>query len=388
MTLVDPAKIRNLAVVGHRGSGKTSLVEALLFTTGAKNRLGAVMDGTTAMDHDEDEIKRQMTISAGLAHADWAGHRINLLDTPGEASFINEALGTLPVVEGVLMLVNAVTKVEVQTERLWKRARDMGVSRVAAVNMMDRERADFADALAALKARFGDEVVAVALPIGQEAGFRGVVDLVAMKAYTYSGTSGRAVEGPIPDDLADAAAKARESLVDRVAEADDAALGEVPRGWRIVAARSERGTEGRGGRRYGSAGHPGGGDQEHRLRPSARDLAHHPLARRARSAEGRQGAGGRRDGAAVRQVGSHRSLRVQDYLRPVLRPREPCPDLLRQDRDRYPVAERAHRRERAHREHPAHAGQGDQDRRGGWGRGHRGPRQTEGDRHGRHAVGS
>ncbi len=124
MALVDPAKIRNVAVVGHRGAGKTSLVEALLFTTGAKSRLGAVVDGTTAMDHDEDEIKRQMTISAGLAHVDWAGHRINLVDTPGEASFINEAMGALPVVEGVLMLVNAVTKVEVQTERIWKRARE------------------------------------------------------------------------------------------------------------------------------------------------------------------------------------------------------------------------------------------------------------------------
>jgi elongation factor G len=224
MALLDPAKIRNVAVVGHRGAGKTSLVEALLFTTGAKNRLGTVMDGTTTMDHDEDEIKRQMTISAGLAHVDWAGHRVNLIDTPGEASFISEALGTLPVVEGVLMLVNAVTKVEVQTERLWKRARDLGVPRVTAVNMMDRERADFAEAVAALRARFGDEVVAVALPIGHEAGFKGLVDLVAMKAYTYSGTAGKGVEGPIPDDLSDAAAEARERLVDRVAEADDALL--------------------------------------------------------------------------------------------------------------------------------------------------------------------
>ena len=141
MALVDPGKIRNVAVVGHRGAGKTSLVEALLFTAGAKNRLGTVMDGTTTMDHDEDEIKRQMTISAGLAHAEWARHKVNLVDTPGEASFITEALGTLPVVEAALVVVNAVTKVEVQTERLWKRARDMGVARITAVNMMDRERA-------------------------------------------------------------------------------------------------------------------------------------------------------------------------------------------------------------------------------------------------------
>jgi elongation factor G len=223
MALLDPAKIRNVAVVGHRGAGKTSLVEALLFTSGAKNRLGSVMDGTTALDHDEDEIKRQMTISVGLAHVDWAGNRINLVDTPGEASFINETLGTLPVVESVLMMVNAISKVEVQTERIWKRARELGVCRVAAVNMMDRERADFMDAVAALKARFG-EVLAVALPIGFEAGFKGIVDLVAMKAYTYSGNTGKATEGPIPDDMADAVAAAREALVDRVAEADDALL--------------------------------------------------------------------------------------------------------------------------------------------------------------------
>jgi len=224
MALLDPAKIRNVSVVGHRGAGKTSQVEAFLHTSGAKNRLGTVMDGTTAMDHDEDEIKRQMTISAGLAHVDWAGNRVNLIDTPGEASFINEALGTLPVVEGVLMMVNAISKVEVQTERVWKRARDLGVSRVVAVNMMDRERADFGEAVEALKARFGDEVVPVALPIGYEAGFNGIVDLLAMKAYTYSGTDGKGTEGPIPADMADAAAEARETLVDRVAEADDALL--------------------------------------------------------------------------------------------------------------------------------------------------------------------
>jgi elongation factor G len=224
MALLDPAKIRNISVVGHRGAGKTSLVEALLFTSGAKNRLGSVVDGTTALDHDEDEIKRQMTISVGLAHVDWAGSRINLVDTPGEASFINETLGTLPVVEGVLMVVNAIAKVEVQTERIWKRARELGVSRVAAINMMDRERADFGEAVNALKARFGDEVVAVALPIGYEGGFNGIVDLVAMKAYAYSGGTGKGTEVPIPDDMADAVAEAREKLVDRVAEADDALL--------------------------------------------------------------------------------------------------------------------------------------------------------------------
>jgi elongation factor G len=223
MALADPAKIRNISVVGHRGAGKTSLMEALLFTAGAKNRLGTVADGTTAMDYDEDEIKRQMTISAGLAHVDWAGNKINLLDTPGEASFINEALGTLSVVEGIVMAVNAINKIEVQTERIWKRAKEMGVSRVVAVNMMDRERADFQEVMAALQSRFGDEIVALGLPIGAEASFTGVVDLLKMKAYTYSGAA-KASEGAIPADLADAAQEARERLVDRVAEADDALL--------------------------------------------------------------------------------------------------------------------------------------------------------------------
>ena len=224
MALVDPAKIRNVVVVGHRGAGKTSLVEALLFTSGAKSRLGSVTDGSTTMDHDDDEIKRQMTISAGLAHVDWANHKVNIVDTPGEASFISEAFGSLPVVETALVAVNAVTKVEVQTERMWKRAKEMGVSRVVAVNMMDRERAYFGDAVEALRARFGGEVVAVALPIGEEAAFQGLVDLLSMKAYTYKAGAVKGTEGPIPDDLRAAAEEARETLVDRVAESDDALL--------------------------------------------------------------------------------------------------------------------------------------------------------------------
>jgi elongation factor G len=224
MAATDPGKIRNIAVVGHRGAGKTSLVEALLYTAGAKSRLGSVVDGTTAMDHDEDEIKRQMSISAGLAYLDWSGNKVNLVDTPGEASFINESLGALPVVEAAVVVVNAVTKVEVQTERVWNRAKELGVSRIAVVNMMDRERADFTEALEALKKRFGDEVVALALPIGKEGGFSGLVDLVSLKAYTYAGASAKGTETQIPADMHEAVAKAREILMDRVAEADDAML--------------------------------------------------------------------------------------------------------------------------------------------------------------------
>jgi elongation factor G len=224
MALMDPAKIRNVAVLGHRGAGKTSVIEALLFTSGAKNRLGHVVEGTTTMDHEEDEIKRQMTISTGLAHVDWDKRRYHLLDTPGEASFISEAMGSLNVVEGALMVVNAVNKVEVQTERLWKRAAELGVSRIVVINMMDRERAYFDEAVDALRDRFGDGVVPVQLPIGQEHDFQGVVDLFHMKAHVYSDSSGKAQESEIPGDLRDEAEAARERLVEKVAEADDALI--------------------------------------------------------------------------------------------------------------------------------------------------------------------
>lgn len=221
MALADPASIRNLAVVGHRGAGKTSLIEALLFTTGAKTRMGAIADGTTTMDHDDDTIKRQMTISAGLAHAEWNKQKLNLIDTPGEASFISEAMGSLGVVESILMVVNAVNKVEVQTERIWKRATELGVARAIVVNMMDRERADYDEVLTALRDRLGDGVVPVVLPIGKEQDFSGVVDLVQMKAYSYNDTSGKGTETAIPADMLAAVDVARDALVERVAESDD-----------------------------------------------------------------------------------------------------------------------------------------------------------------------
>jgi elongation factor G len=224
MTLVDPAKIRNVVVVGHRGAGKTSLIEAMLHASGEKNRLGSVTDGTTTMDCDEDEIKRQMTIAAGLGHLEWEKSKVNIVDTPGEASFISEAMGSLGVVESALMVINAVAKVEVQSERLWKRADELGVSRLVAINMLDRERADFGEALSALQDRFGDGVVAVALPIGSEHDFNGVVDLLSLKAYTYADSSGTGREIAVPDDVQAGVDSAREQLVERVAEVDDSLI--------------------------------------------------------------------------------------------------------------------------------------------------------------------
>ncbi len=209
-------RIRNVALVGHRGSGKTSLHEALLHEAGATTRLGSVADGTTVSDSDDDEKARGMSISASLASFEWRDVKVNLIDTPGEPSFIADALGALRVCESAVFVVNGVLGVEVQTQRLWQRAQELGVARLVYVNMLDRERADFFRTLDALKDAFGPHVVATEIPIGAEHETRGVIDLVDMKAYEYS--EGQCKEIPIPDDLADIAQEYREKLMDEVAE--------------------------------------------------------------------------------------------------------------------------------------------------------------------------
>ena len=208
-----------MALVGHRGSGKTSLHEALLFEAGATTRLGSVADGTTVSDSDDDEKSRGMSISASLASFDWHGTKVNLIDTPGEPSFIADALGALRVCESAVFVVNAVMGVEVGTQRLWERAKELGVARLVYVNMLDRERADFFRALDSLKAAFGPHVVATEIPIGSEHDIRGLIDLVDMKAFAYDGSGkDNCKEIPIPDDLAELAQEYREKLMDEVAE--------------------------------------------------------------------------------------------------------------------------------------------------------------------------
>jgi elongation factor G len=222
MPAADPAKIRNVAVIGHRGTGKTSLTEAILFSSGAVNRQGTVEQGTTVADHDEDEKKRQMSISASLCHLNWRDRKINLLDTPGDPSFHADTIAALRVVEGAIVTVNAALGVEVQHERLWMHCEENNVSRLVFVNMMDRERADFATAVEQLQESFGQGAVAAQLPIGAEDKFEGVVDLLSMKAYRYDG--GKASEGEIPGDMADQVNKYRDKLMDAVAESDDAVM--------------------------------------------------------------------------------------------------------------------------------------------------------------------
>src|ERR687888_874494 len=176
-----PEKIRNVAVVGHRGTGKTSLVEAMLFQAGATNRLGTVEAGSTVSDWDEDEQRRQMSLAASLCHLEWAGLKINLIDTPGDAGFQGDAIASLRVVEGALIAVSGVMGVEVQTGRMWSRSEELGLSRVLFVNMLDRERADFSRTLGQLQSQLSERCVAVHLPIGSEHELRGIVDLLHMK---------------------------------------------------------------------------------------------------------------------------------------------------------------------------------------------------------------
>ena len=218
----SPKKIRNVALVGHRGSGKTSVNEALLFEAGTVNRLGAVADGTTVSDAAPDEKAREMSIAASLSSFRWDDRKINLVDTPGEPSFVADALAALRVVESAVFVVNGVMGAEVTTSRLWERASELGLARILFVNMLDRERADFFRALDSLKAAFGQHVVATEIPIGAEHELEGVVDLIDMKAYRYDG-DGRdnCTEIPIPDDLAERAQEMREKLMDEVAEVSD-----------------------------------------------------------------------------------------------------------------------------------------------------------------------
>src|SRR4051812_41735619 len=215
-------RIRNVALVGHRGSGKTSLNEALLYEAGAVNRLGSVADGTTVSDSAPDEKSRQMSIASSLASFQWEDRKVNLIDTPGEPSFVADAMAALRVCESAVFVVNGVLGVEVNTERLWQRASELGLSRLIFVNMLDRERADFFRTLEQLKAAFGPHAVATEIPIGAEHELRGVIDLIDMKAYEYEGTDRENCrEIPIPEDMEATAEEYREKLIDEVAENSD-----------------------------------------------------------------------------------------------------------------------------------------------------------------------
>jgi elongation factor G len=222
MKVYDASTVRNVALVGHSGSGKTQLTSAVLADTGMINRFGKVDDGTTVTDFDEEEISRKHTLAASLAFAEWNKHKINLLDTPGIGNFLSDARAALLVVEGALVVVDAVSGVMVQTEKVWASADELALPRIVVLNRLDRERASLDRSLASLHEACNRTVIPIQLPIGEEKSFKGVVDLVSKKAHVFqTDESGKFTTGDVPADMKAAVDTAREALIEMVAEADE-----------------------------------------------------------------------------------------------------------------------------------------------------------------------
>lgn len=214
--------IRNIGLIGHSGSGKTSLAEAMLYNSGAIDRLGKIDDGNTVCDYDPEEIKRKISISTSLATCEWKNIKINVLDTPGYFDFVGEVKSTLRVVENAVLVTCAVSGVEVGTEQVFKYAEEAGIPRIFFINKMDRENANFDKVLGQIREFFGPKAVPFQLPIGSEANFKGVVDIVSQTAYTFDGKNVK--ECPIPDEFKDDIENYRSMLMEAVAETDDELL--------------------------------------------------------------------------------------------------------------------------------------------------------------------
>ena len=223
MRVYDAAAIRNVALVGHTGSGKTQLTSAILADAGMINRFGKVDDGTTVTDFDEEEIARKHTLSASLAYAEWNKHKINLIDTPGIGNFLSDARAALQVADAALVVVDAVAGVMVQTEKVWAAAADLELPRMVVLNRLDRDRASLERSLKSLRETCHRSVMPIQLPIGEEKGFTGVVDLVSRKAYTYPVRRERAVLRGTGAGRASPrrSRRRREALIEMVAEADE-----------------------------------------------------------------------------------------------------------------------------------------------------------------------
>ena len=215
--------LRNIALVAHGGAGKTSLSEAMLFNAEVIKRLGRVENGNTAMDFEPEEIKRQISISSGFHQYAWKKHTVSLVDTPGDQNFFSDTKTCMQAVDGAVVLIDAINGVKVQTEQAWDFAREFNLPCAIFINKMDRERADFFHALKDAVDCFEPKPIILQLPIGSEADFKGVVDLVDMKAYIYS-PEGKETEIDIPSDMQELAGKEREALVENIAETDDELL--------------------------------------------------------------------------------------------------------------------------------------------------------------------
>lgn len=213
-------KLRNIALVGHGSSGKTTLSEIMLFKTGVIKRLGRVEDGNTAMDFEPEELKRLISISSGFHQLNWKKHVISLIDTPGDQNFFTDTINSMQGADGAIVVIDAVDGIKVQTEMAWDYAKEFALPCAIFINKLDRERSDFARTLKEAVSIFDPKPIIIQLPLGSENNFRGVVDLITMKAHVY-GPDGKVTIGDIPEEMIELANKERESLIENVAEADD-----------------------------------------------------------------------------------------------------------------------------------------------------------------------
>ncbi len=221
MAKYESKSLRNLAIVGHGGTGKTSLCESFLFISGKNERLGRVDDGTSIMDYEPEEQKRRISISSSINFVEWNKYKINIIDTPGDSNFTYDIKCSMSVVENALVVIDAVGGVEFQTQKVWEYADGFNLPRIVFINRLDRERADFSAALASIKNKFSKKVTPVCLPIGKEDKFNGIVDLISSKAYLFSDNKGAGKATDIPADMADEAKNMRSAMVEDIAETDD-----------------------------------------------------------------------------------------------------------------------------------------------------------------------
>src|SRR5215467_11734839 len=235
MPAEEVEKLRNVAIVGQGGAGKTTVADALLFAAGAVTRLGRLDDGSSAFAVEPEELRRKSSITPALHHASWKKHDLNLIDTPGYSAFLHDTRNCLRAATGaVLVLGSTGGEVKIETEKIWAWCEEAGLARIAFVTRMDRERASIDHALEDLKA-VGAKPAVLHVPIGAEAEFRGVVDVLAGKAYVYQGESGTFQEAPVPADLADEVGAAREALVETIAEANGDLLEKYLEGTELTA---------------------------------------------------------------------------------------------------------------------------------------------------------